>query len=248
MFLKRISLLALMTLVLLPVTGCVLLTDFQNMEQRAITAEKINQDLRNSANNLEAEYERLKAELAQYKGMGGDKQALLDRIAELEQKLKELVSRGPGPIPNIPNPGIPGVTVTPEGALKMENSFLFDLGSWTLKSAAKPSLDQLANLLKTKYGDHKYFIDGYTDRVPIVKPETKKLCPDNWFLGFRRAHAVMTYLRDKGAISQGQLVTCSFGWLREIEQKKRSEKNRRVEIRVMKEFPTARPVTGPSSE
>jgi flagellar motor protein MotB len=219
-----------------------MLPDFQNMKQRAETAEKINQDLRRKTDKLEADYETLKAKLRSIENLQGDKDELQRELAEARAKIKDLLKRlSSDAFIQAPfDPQEPDTFLNPEtGGIALPSELLFPLGEWNLQARGKQIVKDIADKIKKDYPGYKVYVDGFTDRVPINK--LKKLCPDNWFLGFRRAYAVRNHLMASG-IKKEQMVTTSFGYLREVEKGKiRSKKNRRVEIRVFKDFPKPTP-------
>ncbi len=232
------------------ISGCVLLSDYQNIKQRAETAEKINQDLRRKTDKLEADYEALKAKLRSLENLEGDKSQLQRELAEVRAQLKEAMKRYQDTI--IPMPSITpgkGTYQNPEtGGIVLPSDLLFPLGEWQLQAKGKEAVSDLASKIKAEYPDYKVYVDGFTDRVPVKR--VKNLCPDNWFLGFRRAYAVRNHFIQCG-ISKEQIICNSFGYLREVEKNTiKSAKNRRVEVRVFEDFPKpiVKSKTAPPSE
>ena len=99
---------------------------------------------------------------------------------------------------------------------------LFAPGQATLRSTAKRTLDQIASVIKTSYGDNTIGIEGHTDRDPIKKSKWA----DNLELSVQRAAAVHRYLRSRG-IDARQMYAAGWGPTRPRSSK---SKSRRVEI------------------
>jgi chemotaxis protein MotB len=78
--------------------------------------------------------------------------------------------------------------------LRVPGLNLFKKRSAKLLPAARPVLDEIVKIIKTKGKNHKIFIQGHTDDVPIntVKFES------NWELSAVRATSVLRYFYDKG--------------------------------------------------
>jgi chemotaxis protein MotB len=78
--------------------------------------------------------------------------------------------------------------------LRVPGLNLFKKKSAKLTPAARPVLNEIVKIIKTKGKNHKVFIQGHTDDVPIhtVKFES------NWELSAVRATAVLRHFYDKG--------------------------------------------------
>lgn len=123
--------------------------------------------------------------------------------------------------------GIAGVTGSVSGGevtASVESDVLFDSGKATLKSAAKQSLDQVANVLNSKYSGQPIRVAGHTDTDPIRKSGHKS----NYHLGFERAYAVREYLISRG-VSANRIYLASYG---PDHPKGSKAQSRRVEIVV----------------
>ncbi len=84
-------------------------------------------------------------------------------------------------------------TVEEKIVLRVPGLNLFKDGGAKLSPEARPVLDEIVKIIKSK-GDHKIFIQGHTDDVPI---HTAKF-ESNWELSAVRATAVLRYFYDKG--------------------------------------------------
>ena len=213
--------------------GCVSLADYEKTKQRADTAEKIVADLRRKLDQLEADYERLKAQLRSRP----DVAAYEDEIAQLKAQLRKLIESPPVDLSRYSDDTI---RVNPDtGGLMLADDVCFDSGKATIKETFKPAIRKVVKQIKAEFPDHYVFIDGHTDRQPIKRSGAEN--PDNWYLGLRRAHAIMTFLRDdpECRFDQERLVITSPGYIQPVkgeEGKIDSAKNRRVELRVVKDL------------
>jgi chemotaxis protein MotB len=78
--------------------------------------------------------------------------------------------------------------------LRVPGLNLFKNKSAKLTPAARPVLNEIVKIIKTKGKNHKIFIQGHTDDVPI---HTAKF-ESNWELSAVRATAVLRHFYDKG--------------------------------------------------
>lgn len=123
--------------------------------------------------------------------------------------------------------GITGVTATygpNDVTIAVEGDVLFDSGRTSLKNNAKSSLNQVAQVIQSKYPGSSIIVAGHTDTDPIRKSGHKS----NYHLGFERGWSVRNYLKSKG-ISSDDMAVMSYGPDRPMSSSKQS---RRVEIVV----------------
>ena len=116
--------------------------------------------------------------------------------------------------------------------LRVPGLSLFKPGGAKLTSDARPVLDEILKIVK-KHGEHKIFIQGHTDDVPI---HTKKF-DSNWELSAVRATAVLRYFIDKG-IDPEKLTATGYADIfpqAPNNTKTGRAKNRRVEFVLVKE-------------
>lgn len=119
----------------------------------------------------------------------------------------------------------------------LDDAFMFSAGQSTLTAEGKELLEHLARTLNgPEYKDFLVRVDGHTDSTPVSK--TKKTNIDNWFLGAKRAHAVLEHLAASG-IAGDRLSLASFGSTQPIEQNHAAEagapRNRRVEVVLLQQ-------------
>ena len=78
--------------------------------------------------------------------------------------------------------------------LRVPGLNLFKKKSAKLTPAARPVLNEIVKIIKTKGKNHKIFIQGHTDDVPIHTAKYES----NWELSAVRATAVLRHFYDKG--------------------------------------------------
>ena len=125
-------------------------------------------------------------------------------------------------------------TVEDKIVLRVPGLNLFKKGGAKLSPAARPVLDEIVKIIKTKGKKHKIFIQGHTDDVPI---HTAKF-ESNWELSAIRATAVLRYFFDKG-IDPGRLTATGYADTFPMVSNNTKEgraKNRRIEF-VLEKMP-----------
>jgi flagellar motor protein MotB len=165
----------------------------------------------------------------------------MKRLRKRNQELQEELARkgvevGPSEVEYLAGP-------EGEVGIRIAGDVLFEFASATLKEDAKKILDQvIQNDLTTV--DKEIRVCGYTDSVPIKRPETLEKWPTNWELSGARAAAVLRYLESQG-IASDRLQFCGFGDQRLVKDpatgKEDPARSRRAEIWLLnaKEQPEA---------
>lgn len=118
--------------------------------------------------------------------------------------------------------------------LRVPGLNLFKKGGAKLSPEARPVLNEIVKIIKTKGKNHKIFIQGHTDDVPIhtVKFES------NWELSAVRATSVLRYFYDKG-IDPEKLTATGYADTFPMVPNNTKEgraKNRRIEF-VLEKIP-----------
>ena len=118
--------------------------------------------------------------------------------------------------------------------LRVPGLNLFKKKSAKLTPEARPVLNEIVKIIKTKGKNHKIFIQGHTDDVPIhtVKFES------NWELSAVRATAVLRYFYDKG-IDPEKLTATGYADTFPMVPNNTKEgraKNRRIEF-ILEKIP-----------
>jgi len=110
----------------------------------------------------------------------------------------------------------------------LPSSVLFATGSAELQDAGKPTLAEIASVLK-QFPSRQFLVAGHTDTVPIVKTVAFK---DNWDLSAARALTVTRFLIEKGLPSR-TLAAAGYGEWDPVGNNKTEpgrQLNRRIEI------------------
>jgi len=125
-------------------------------------------------------------------------------------------------------------TVEDKIVLRVPGLNLFKKGGAKLSPEARPVLNEIVKIIKTKGKNHKIFIQGHTDDVPI---HTAKF-ESNWELSAVRATAVLRYFYDKG-IDPEKLTATGYADTFPMVPNNTKEgraKNRRIEF-VLEKIP-----------
>lgn len=184
----------------------------QMEEQNALLLEE-NNGLRQQLSERNAALDAAQAELREREA----------RIAQLERDGDASGRAMEDPFAGIA--GVKGSLGAGEVTATVESDVLFDSGKASLKQAAKRSLDQVAQVIVSKYPERIIRVAGHTDPDPIKKSGHKS----NYHLGFERAYAVREYLISKGVPAKNVYVA-SHGPDQALATKAAS---RRVEIAVV---------------
>ncbi|MGE5192977.1 MAG: flagellar motor protein MotB [Deltaproteobacteria bacterium] len=208
-------------------------------------------DMHSRAAGLDADNQNLHALLAQQQQQNQQMQAALQQS---QREVAELRSQGGGSGGGsiarrgvsaraashggaLPLVKIPGADVAQDGDLvriRLESAQLFGPGKAELKSDVGPTLDRIAQALKSDYSGRLVGIEGHTDSDPITRSKWK----NNHELAVARAVALFTALKQRG-VSESQLFVAGYGPNRPLagdKSKQAKSQNRRVEIVVYPEL------------
>ncbi|MEM6750469.1 MAG: OmpA family protein [Planctomycetota bacterium] len=188
-------------------TGCI--------DQR-LAEERANYD----AQNRELQDELLRARTA------------LDQLRTENDRLAGELANRATPIPADSNQfaGIDDIEVIQGDdrvTVRLPGDVLFASGKIELRSSAKTTLGQVADVIRREYPGQTVRVEGYTDTDPIVKSKWK----DNLELSLQRAAAVHRHLVSQG-LEANEMYAAGFG---EARPRGSKEKSRRVEIVVVDE-------------
>ncbi len=191
---------------------CILLAACDNTKQRADLLEQEAQSLRDRNAQLEAANRE------------ADAQRLL-----LEEELNRLRAQAGPQNGSTGFEGISGVNASalPGGGavLDIVGDVLFDSGRTTIKQSAKRTLNDVAQVINSRYSSNTIRIEGHTDADPIRKSSWKT----NERLGAERALAVEEYLSSRG-VDKNRMYIASFG---PSHPKSSKSASRRVEIIIL---------------
>ena len=123
------------------------------------------------------------------------------------------------------------------GMVKLRSDLTFDKGSVDIKVASGDALRKFAAIVNDPAAQKFHvYIAGHTDDIPVVKAETLKHHPDNWYLSVHRAVAVQKVLAKAGLASE-RIGVLGFGEYHPIAanqpNRKGNRANRRVEIWIV---------------
>jgi chemotaxis protein MotB len=128
-------------------------------------------------------------------------------------------------------------------AVTLNDLFLFDLGKADLKPASFPILQKLATLFPTL--NSTISIEGHTDNLPL---NTGSPLIDNWGLSGARSLSVLRYFKNKTGLDDRKFISTGYGDTKPKVPNDTAEnraKNRRVEIIVLRNDPSATPTKDP---
>ncbi len=167
-----------------------------------------------------------------------------DGLAQQNADLRAMLAnrQAPEQLPSGWQSDVSGWTWTDVGS-----DFLFDSGRATLKPAGRAKISDVADQIKSNFGDMMILVIGHTDTDPIKK--TKHLWQDNLDLSANRAMTVFRELAKLG-ISTAQLVAAGQGEYAPIAPNGNDAgkaQNRRVQI-VAVPMPSGRSEAAPPAQ
>ncbi|MFW6335805.1 MAG: OmpA/MotB family protein [Phycisphaeraceae bacterium] len=175
---------------------------------------------------LQEELDRARAALDASQGRNAE---LAQRVADLEAQLAQRPEPEPAPAAaNTGFTGIEGVETFSSGGnvtVRVPGDVLFASGKTELRSSAKATLTEIADVIESEYAGETIRVEGYTDTDPIRKSKWT----DNLELSLHRAAAVERYLTERG-VSADRIYSAGFG---ESQPRSTKEQSRRVEIVVV---------------
>ena len=125
-----------------------------------------------------------------------------------------------------------------EQVFTIPGEFLFDSGRADLKQSSIPKLKELAdNILAEVENDNDWMIrvEGHTDNVPINSDKYSS----NWELSTARALSVVTYFIENNYTKPEQIHAIGYAEYKPLvpnDSEENRSKNRRLEIRLTKQF------------
>lgn len=190
-----------------------------------------NNPLKDENASLKQENAELREQLAAKDAALGDLEGRLTASDSEARRLQSELAAKPAGAGGADETGFEGMGTVERGrnqiSVGVAGDVLFDSGSATLKSSAKKNLDNIASVIKSRYGGNTIRIEGHTDSDPLVK--TKAKWKSNERLSAERALAVEEYLASRG-ISSRQMYIAGYGPDSPRGSKKDS---RRVEIVIL---------------
>jgi outer membrane protein OmpA-like peptidoglycan-associated protein len=204
--------------------GCVPYETYNQTRMDLDKAKELNADLTKKYNQA------MQKLLAMEKMGPADHSACNAKYAELERQMStrpvtpDFTAKDIADVPGAQDEG---------GGLRLGEALLFPEGLASLKPDAFRPLDEIVNMLKSKYPDEKVIIEGHTDNQPLVK--TRETWKQNMNLGYNRAWAVFRYFLDHG-IPESRMVVHSYSFNKPLDpgtvnSDDGRKQNRRVVIR-----------------
>ncbi len=213
-------------------SACVAQTRYDEALSEIQYYQRANQDLLSAQAPLEAENERLRGELAIYKGSlpieAGAMKDIDERLERLHQ-ITQSIGTADGDVTLLAVEGGYGVRVT--------DAILFDSGSAEIKPEGRELLSRIATEVASQ-PFQRVWVRGHTDNDPVKKAQTLERFPHgNLDLSAERAVEVSSILSAAG-IPQDRLVVAGFGPSEPVapnDGPENKRKNRRVEIFVLQD-------------
>ena len=206
-----------------------LLTQLANQETKLLRNGEVVENLETANARLEAD---LKALNAQYQALlKGDQVPQIGSIRVLPQQLDRALKAFAGANPDL-------VEYFPKrGMLKFKSDLTFQKGSDFVTDDAKAALQAFAKVFTSDVGGRfNVYVAGHTDNIPVKKPSTRKVHPNNWYLSVHRAVSVQDVLTDAG-VQPSRIGAMGFGEYHPVAPNKPNQggnpANRRVELWVV---------------
>ena len=200
-------------------------------DDQLVLLEDHNKDLKTRFDKLADEYRKLAGKKAPVPPMG-DINVLPSQV---DKALRAFVKDNPGLLEYQPKYGM----------VKLKADLTFKKGSDLVQSAAVIALKKFAGIVNNPAAERfNIYVAGHTDNIRIVKRETLRRHPDNWYLSVHRAVAVQKVLL-KAGLAAGRLGAMGFGEYHPVAPNRAAGGgnilNRRVEIWIV---PQNRYLTG----
>lgn len=203
-----------------------------------IAASGCQDGLKARNQGLTHENQQLREELARARAAAdvavNERDALAAEIVRLQMAPQHQAAPQPPVGVNRGFGGIDGVEeIYSQGAVtvRVPGDVLFSSGRASLRTDAKRTLTQIANVLNARYAGNTIRIEGHSDSDPIRKSKWR----DNYHLSEARATAVRDHLVSQG-VSRGRMSIVSRGPDKPVasnQTRAGKGKNRRVEIVVI---------------
>ncbi|MBN1208905.1 MAG: flagellar motor protein MotB [Myxococcaceae bacterium] len=203
--------------------------------ERTKTAEQAHKELEAKLAALDGEKAQLSTQLTQLSQVVQEKDAELARLKatyqDLEEKMKAEISQGE-------------ILLTQaEGRIQVDlvDKILFDSGEASITERGAEVLTRLGAVLVGVEG-RSIQVSGHTDD----SPPSQKLAatfPTNWELSVARAVNVVRFLQEKAKVPARRLVAAGYGEAHPVASNatpKGRARNRRIEILLIPELPTAK--------
>jgi len=124
--------------------------------------------------------------------------------------------------------------VTERGlVIKLVGNVVFDSSNATIKKDSYKTLNEVGDIIKTKFPNHLIRVEGHTDNLPI----SSSFYPSNWELSSARASSIVRYMINNLSISKDRFSALGYADSRPIASNLTEggrKENRRVEIVILR--------------
>lgn len=214
------------------------------MEGNSTEIKKVLADLKETQEKLQKKEDELNAKKktlddldTKLKKSQTDLESQKKKLIELEKMLKQkdsvvtaLKNKVADALLNFQNKGLTVQKKNGKVYVSMDESLLFESGSYTVAPKGIEALKKLAKVLETNT-DISVMIEGHTDNVPYIKGNGQ--ISDNWDLSVMRATSVLRILLEGSKIDPKRLVAAGRGQYFPVDPANTIQartKNRRTEI------------------
>ena len=152
------------------------------------------------------------------------------------QQVKEEVEEYVESIPSIDNDSIEVIVDELGVHIRIKDTVLFNSGNHIVNPGAIPIIARIGDILKSLPNNYIQ-VEGHTDTIPMSG--SNPYVQTNWELGSLRAVNVLKMLIEKSGLNPTYLTAVSYGEFRPIatnETKEGRDTNRRVEIRILRNY------------
>jgi len=195
------------------------------MEDQIQSKDLLIANLQNENDNLERGVRQAQSLVERFADRPLDKPVMVATIlpAELDAALREFAAQHPESVSYD----------SAHGTVKWTSDLLFALGSDVVKDAAKSSLSQFSEIVKSAAA-HGFdvLVAGHTDNVRIAREATRLKHPSNWHLSVHRAISVASELQSH-SVAPTRIGVMGFGEYRPLsanDSETNRSRNRRVEM------------------
>lgn len=191
-------------------------------------------------------FDQLASSLQQSLKKAGDKSHAVTTDSTETKKLKQIATSAAAAIEETDPKAPVAVRVNERGlVLSLVDTAFFAPGSATLKPQSHKVLLKMAASLKGLPNDVR--VEGHTDNVPIHTSHF----PSNWELSASRAAAVARFLVERAHLPAARFSAAGFAEHRPVADNRSAggrNRNRRVEIVVVRVDPPAGPAAAPAAQ
>lgn len=124
--------------------------------------------------------------------------------------------------------------VTERGlVINLVGNIVFESSTATIKKDSYKTLDEIGNMIKTKFPNHLIRVEGHTDNLPM----SSSIYPSNWELSSARASSIVRYMISNLNISKDRFSALGYADSRPISSNNTEsgrKENRRVEIVILR--------------